>query len=188
MILQFAKNVEAYNDDMQLVQDNFCKDQTMKFVKLAMAPFKLDFENQQKRFVEAVCDPEGVDKVLTLVKGKVKYDDLPGMIKQYKLLVLSGAPGVGKSTLARKLCQDISKKLKQHGYHLVLLLELRYLIDYFGRPEEFQTKHLLEHFSGLMCEGCTPEVVARAVEKDLGKGVLLILDGYDELSAPLRQC
>ena len=31
----------------------------MGFVKLAMAPFKLDFENQQKRFVEAVCDPEG---------------------------------------------------------------------------------------------------------------------------------
>ena len=188
MILQFAKNVETYNDDMQLVQDNFCKDQTMKFVKLAMAPFKLDFENQQKRFVEAVCDPEGVDKVLTLVKGKVKYDDLPGMIKQYKLLVLSGAPGVGKSTLARKLCQGISKKLKQNGYHLVLLLELRYLIDHVGRPDEFQTKHLLEHFSGLMCEGCTPEMVARAVEKDLGKGVLLILDGYDELSAPLRQC
>ena len=160
----------------------------MKFVKLAMAPFKLGYEKQQQRFVEAVCDPEGVDKVLTLVKGKVKYDDLPNMIKQFKLLVLSGAPGVGKSTLARKLCQDISKRCKQLDYQLVLLLELRNLIDYNGRPEEFQTKHLLEHFIGLMCEGCTPEVVARAIEKDLGRGVLLILDGYDELSAPLRQC
>ena len=188
MVLLFFKTVEAYNDQMQIVQDNFCRDHTMKFVKLAIAPFKLDFENQQKRFVEAVCDPEGVDKVFTLVKGKVKYEDLPNMIKQCKLLVLSGAPGVGKSTLARKLCQDISKKRKQHDYQLVLLLELRNLIDYVGRPEEFQTKHLLEHFSGLMCEGCTPEVVARALEKDLGRGVLLILDGYDELSAPLRQC
>ena len=160
----------------------------MKFVKLAMAPFKLGYEKQQQRFVEAVCDPEGVDKVLTLVKGKVKYENLLDMIKQFKLLVLSGAPGVGKSTLARKLCQDVSKKCKQHDYQLVLLLELRNLIDYVGIPEEFQTKHLLEHFSGLMCEGCTPEVVARAIEKDLGRGVLLILDGYDELSAPLRQC
>ena len=188
MVLLFFRNVEAYNDQMQIVQDNFCRDHTMKFVKLAMAPFKLGYEKQQQRFVEAVCDPEGVDKVLTLVKGKVKYDDLPNMIKQFKLLVLSGAPGVGKSTLARKLCQDISKRCKQLDYQLVLLLELRNLIDYNGRPEEFQTKHLLEHFSGLMCEGCTPEVVARAIEKDLGRGVLLILDGYDELSAPLRQC
>ena len=188
MVLLFFRKVEAYNDQMQIVLDNFSRDHTMKFVKLAMAPFKLGYEKQQQRFVEAVCDPEGVDKVLTLVKGKVKYDDLPNMIKQFKLLVLSGAPGVGKSTLARKLCQDISKKCKQHDYQLVLLLELRNLIDYVGRPEEFQTKHLLEHFSGLMCKGCTPEVVARAIEKDLGEGVLLILDGYDELSAPLRQC
>ena len=187
-MLQFFQNVEAYNIEMQIVQDNFCKDSTMAFVKLAMAPFKLDFENQQKRFVEAVCDPEGVDKVLTLVKSKVKYEDLPAMVKQYKLLVLSGAPGVGKSTLARKLCQDISKGLKQHGYHLVLLLELRNLISYEGSPDEFQTSHLLEHFSGLMCDGCMPDAMAKLVERERGKGVLLILDGYDELSAQLRQC
>ena len=186
MILQFFKNAQAYNVEIQIVQDNFCKDHTMGFVKLAMAPFKLDFENQQKRFVEAVCDPEGVDKVLTLVKGKVKYEDLPAMVKQFKLLVLSGAPGVGKSTLARKLCQDLSKK--QHDYHLVLLLELRNLISYEGSPDEFQTKHFLEHFSALMCDGCELEMIAKAVERERGKGVLLILDGYDELSAQLRQC
>ena len=187
-MLQFFKNVEDYNTEMQIVQDNFCKDGTMGFVKLAMAPFKLDFENQQKRFVEAVCDPEGVDKVLTVVQRKVQYKDLPAMVKEFKLLVLSGAPGVGKSTLARKLCQDISEDLKHHGYHLVLLLELRNLINYEGRPEEFQITHLLEHFSGLMCEGCTPDTMAKGVEKEHGKGVLLILDGYDELSAQLRQC
>ena len=187
-MLQFFKNVEAYNAEIQIVQDNFCRDHTMGFVKLAMAPFKLGFENQNKRFFEAVCDPEGVDKVLTLVKDKVRYDDLPAMVKQFKLLVLSGAPGVGKSTLARKLCQDVSGKCKQHGYHLVLLLELRNLICYEGSPDEFQTKHMLEHFSSLMSEGCVPEVMAEELDKDHGKGVLLILDGYDELSSQLRQC
>ena len=188
MVLQFFKNVETYNDEIQIVQDNFYRDHAMNFVKLAIAPFKLDYENQQKRFVEAVCDPEGVDKVLTLIKGKVKYEDLPAMVKQVKLLVLSGAPGIGKSTLARKLCQDVSNKLKQHDYHLVLLLELRNLIDYEGSPDEFQTKDLFEYFSGLMSKGCTPEMVAKEVEKQRGKGILLILDGYDELSAQLRQC
>ena len=187
-MLQFFKNVEAYNIEMQIVHDNFFKDSTMAFVKLAMAPFKLDFEKQHERFVEAVCDPEGVDKVLTLVKRKVNYEDLPAMVKQFKLLVLSGAPGVGKSTLARKFCQDISKNLKQHGYHLVLLLELRNLISYEGSPNEFQTTHLLEHFSGLMCDGCMPDAMAKLVERERGKGVLLILDGFDELSAQLRQC
>ena len=188
-MLQFFKNVEAYNIEMQIVQDNFCRHGTMGFVKLAMAPFEFDFDmNLQKRFVEAVCNPEGVDRVLTLVKRKVKYKDLPAMVKQFKLLVLSGAPGVGKSTLARKLCQDISKDLKQHGYHLVLLLELHNLISYEDSPNEFKTTHLLEHFCGLMCEGCMPDTMARLVERERGKGVLLILDGYDELSAQLRQC
>ena len=188
MVLQFFMNVENYNVQMQIVQDNFCRDRTIEFVKLAMAPFKLGCEDQQKRFVEAVCDPEGVDKVLTVVKEKVEYKDLPALIKRFKLLVLSGAPGVGKSTLARKLCQELSKGLKQHDYYLVLLMELRNLIAYNGSPDEFQTTHLLEHFSGLMCEGCTPEMVAKALRRDSGKGVLLILDGFDELSAQLRQC
>ena len=188
MVLQFFKDVENYNVQMEIVQDNFCRDRTIEFVKLAMAPFKLGFENQQKRFVEAVCDPEGVDKVLTVVKRKVKYKDLPAMIKRFKLLVLSGAPGVGKSTLARKLCQELSKRLKQHDYYLVLLMELRNLIAYNGSPDEFQTTHLLEHFSGLMCDECTPEMVAKALGRERGKGVLLILDGFDELSAQLRQC
>ena len=188
MVLQFFKNAENYNVQMQIVQDNFCRDRTIEFVKLAMAPFKLGFENQQKRFVEAVCDPEGVDKVLTVVKEKVEYKDLPALIKRFKLLVLSGAPGVGKSTLARKLCQELSKGLKQHDYYLVLLMELRNLISYNGSPDEFQTTHLLEHFSGLMCDGCTPEMVAKALGREHGKGVLLILDGYDELSAQLRRC
>ena len=188
MVLQFFKNVENYNVQIEIVQDNFCRDRTIEFVKLAMAPFKLGFENQQKRFVEAVCDPEGVDKVLTVVKGKVEYKDLPAMIKRYKLLVLSGAPGVGKSTLARKLCQELSKGLKQHDYCLVLLVELRNLIAYNGRPDDFETTHLLEHFSGLMCDGCTPEMVAKALRRESGKGVLLILDGFDELSTQLRQC
>ena len=188
MVLQFFKNVENYNVQIEIVQDNFCRDRTIEFVKLAMAPFKLGFENQQKRFVEAVCDPEGVDKVLTVVKGKVEYKDLPAMIKRFKLLVLSGAPGVGKSTLARKLCQELSERLKQHDYCLVLLVELRNLIVYDSNPDDFETTHLLEHFSGLMCDGCTLEMMAKALRRESGKGVLLILDGFDELSAQLRRC
>ena len=188
MVLQFFKNVENYNVRMEIVQDNFCRHRAIKFIKLAMAPFTLGCENQQKIFVEAVCNPEGVDKVLTVVKEKVEYKDLPAMIKDYKLLVLSGAPGVGKSTLARKLCQELSKGLKQHDYYLVLLIELRNLIAYDGSADDFETTHLLEHFSGLMCDGCTPEMVAKALRRESGKGVLLILDGFDELSTQLRQC
>ena len=42
--------------------------------------------------------------VLTLVSDKVESKDLTAMVKYFQLLVLSGASGVRKSTLARKLC------------------------------------------------------------------------------------
>ncbi|MDA8001653.1 MAG: hypothetical protein MPL62_10245, partial [Alphaproteobacteria bacterium] len=87
----------------------------MEFVKLALSRFKLDFEDEHKKFVEAISDPEGVDKVYTVVNNvKIKYEDIPAMVKRLKLVVISGAPGVGKSTLAKKLCQDICNDMSKY--------------------------------------------------------------------------
>ena len=170
---------------MKVVDDRWRKSQSMSYVKLALSRFKLDFEDEQKKFVEAISDPEGVDKVYTVVKNdKIDYKDIPTMVKQRKLVVISGAPGVGKSTLAKKLCQDISNKISDHNYDLVLLVELRDLIAFKDLGEPFKLHHLLQLFTE-----STQVAVQLAMELQAhdGKGVLLILDGYDELLQELRE-
>ena len=170
---------------MKVVDDNWRICQSIDFVKLALSHFKLDFEDEQKKFVEAISDPEGVDKVYTVIKNdKIKYEDIPAIIKRLKLVVISGAPGVGKSTLAKKLCQDISKKMSDHGYDLVLLVELRDLIKFQDLGEPFNLHHMLQLFTENMQEALQ---LAREVQACAGNGVLLILDGYDELLQELRE-
>ena len=158
---------------------------SMTYVKLALSRFKLDFEDEQKKFVEAISDPEGVDKVYTVLKNaKIDYKDIPTMVKDKKLVIISGAPGVGKSTLAKKLCQDISNKISDHKYDLVLLVELRDLIAFKDLAEPFKLHHLLQLFTESMQVAAQ---LATELQSHDGKGVLLILDGYDELLQELRE-
>ena len=170
---------------MKVVDDRWRKSQSMSYVKLALSRFKLDFEDELKKFVEAMSDPEGVDKVYTVVKNaKIEYKDIPTLVKDKKLVIISGAPGVGKSTLAKKLCQDISNNVSYHMYDLVLLVELRDLIAFKDLGEPFKLHHLLQLFTE-----STQVAVQLAAELQAhdGKGVLLILDGYDELLQELRE-
>ena len=170
---------------MKVVDDRWRKSQSMSYVKLALSRFKLDFEDNNKKFVEAISDPEGVDKVYTVVQNaKIDYNDIPTMVKDKKLVIISGAPGVGKSTLAKKLCQDISNKISDHKYDLVLLVELRDLIAFKDLAEPFKLHHLLQLFT----ESTQVAVqLATELQSHYGKGVLLILDGYDELLQELRE-
>ena len=42
-------------------------------------------------------------------------------------------------------------------------MDLCNLILYDDNPNDFQTNHLIGHFSGLMCNGCTPEMDAKTL-------------------------
>ena len=170
---------------MKVVDDNWRKCQSMEFVKLALSRFKLDFEDEQKKFVDAISDPKGVDQVYTVVNNaKIKYKDIPSMVKRLKLVVISGAPGVGKSTLAKKLCKDISNENSNYRYNLVLLVQLRDLIKFKDIGEPFTLYYLLQLFTQSIQEASQ---LAMEVQASDGKGVLLILDGYDELLQELRE-
>ena len=133
-------------------------------------------------FVKAVN--EGVDNVYTDNAGKIEFESIPQLVKQHKLVVLSGAPGVGKSTLARKVCQDICQTPGCHGYMLILLVELRDLLLF---KKDFELVDILQLFQEMMRDGASPQTMSKTIYDNLGRDVLFILDGFDELPPHLRQ-
>ena len=95
-----------------------------------------------------------------------------------KLVLVEGAPGVGKSTFAWKLCRKWSKGKILSQYKLVVLLRLRdkhvreaktlYDLIYYDDPEE-------------------QRLIVKEIAKSKGKETLLLFEGYDELPAQMQE-
>ena len=95
-----------------------------------------------------------------------------------KLILVEGAPGVGKSTFAWKVCRKWNKGTILNQYKLVILLRLRdkhvreaktlYDLIYYHDPEEWK-------------------LIVKEILKSNGKEALLLFEGYDELPAQLQR-
>ena len=94
-------------------------------------------------------------------------------------VLVDGAPGVGKTTLSRKVSQKWAKSEILQRYYLVLLLHLR------ERNIRKATKidQFFFHDNPVVNNAMITFVKATS-----GRGVLIIFDGFDELSLAERQC
>ena len=94
-------------------------------------------------------------------------------------IIVEGIPGIGKSTFSWHFGVCWSQKEILHGYHLVVLLRLR--------DESVQNaKDISDLFR---YKGQAPqehEAVVDWIRSQDGDGVMMVLDGYDELSSHLQ--
>ena len=137
--------MREYYSSMHIVEDEWFPNQTMCYVNLALANFRLGSQHAQEMFVEAI--KKGVDNVYTYQTRKIECETIPQLVKEHKLVIISGAPGVGKSTLARKVCQDVCRSPSCYGYSLVLLVELRKLLLF---TKDFKLVDILKLFQGMI--------------------------------------
>ena len=109
-----------------------------------------------------------IDQILEPVKGQNKP----------RLVLMEGAPGIGKSTLAWELCRKWEELSCMQQYSLVVLLRLR--------EEEVQN---IGNISQLFCqyESRHKMSLVEEVSESQGSGVLFILDGFDELPKTLQK-
>ena len=154
----------------------------MEFINLALSRFVPKSIDDQLKFVRSMT--EGVDSAFTELQGKAEYGSIMSLVKEHRLVVISGAPGTGKTTLAKKLCKDVSMDMASHGYKLVVKVELRDLVPLVQEPSSFELKQLMDLFKKV---GEMKKVVER-MKATYGAGMLLVLDGYDELPHDLRHC
>ena len=94
-------------------------------------------------------------------------------------IVIDGPPGIGKTTLCRKLLNMWSNGVLGCLFDLVLYCPLR-------NSKVAQAKELEELFQYVYNCPNVPEIV-KWVQKEHGKGLLIIFDGWDELSVQHRE-
>ena len=152
----------------------------MKFINLATVEqknYRVKLKKDVSDFLQATI--HGIDEYYNTSK-KIKYEDILncGEVISGKRVVISGAPGCGKTTLSHKFCKDLYSQSLPNQYSLVLLVELRrlrlYLDSYTG---DIDLQFLLREFQIVLN---LPELCQSLEERD-GEGVALILDGFDEI-------
>ena len=107
-----------------------------------------------------------IDEIMNLGSGKTEK----------KLVLIEGAPGIGKSTLAWEMCRQWDTLPCMADYNLVILLSLR----------EKRSQSMGEILDLFIHCNVDKQLVANEVLRSHGEGVLFILDGFDELPVPLQ--
>uniref|UniRef100_A0A1X7TIT0 NACHT domain-containing protein n=1 Tax=Amphimedon queenslandica TaxID=400682 RepID=A0A1X7TIT0_AMPQE len=122
-----------------------------------------------------------VDEIFELTGNKeISVEDVlqPTNSSLSLRVVIDGPPGIGKTTLCRKLLNMWSNgPLVHQQYDLVLYCPLR--------NSKIATATTLADL--FVCQRYEVPMVAKWFEKTNGQGLLIMFDGWDELSEQLRQ-
>ena len=141
------------------------------FIKLAIIDRKKLSSGEADAYTKAMVMDGNVDAILQK-KRPIELSQIAKGVPENRIVVVEGAPGVGKSTFAWEFCRRWQRGEIAQQYQLVLLLRLR--DEEMSRAES--VSDLIYHPIKEVCQSMQHEV-------DIyhGSSILLILEGFDEL-------
>ena len=133
-------------------------------------------------YTRAMVEDGNIDVILKKKECSMDIDDiargLPQTDSLQNVIVVEGAPGVGKSTFAWEFCRRWIRGEIAQQYQLVLLLRLR--DDRISKAKSLGD--LMYHPRQDICQG-----VLRGMLGNGGINTLIILEGFDELPDEQRK-
>ena len=157
------------------------------YINLALIDRKIVGKSKEYEEVTMAMVRDGNVDVINKTKGPIKFSEIGENIyfssstdllntsptnQRRQLILVEGAPGVGKSTFAWEYCRRWERREIAQQYQLVLLLRLR--DDRTSRAKTL--RDLIYH----PMEG-VPEAVCKRLLASHGSHVMFILEGFDEL-------
>ena len=151
---------------------------TQKFINLAII--------KKERIQRGKIDDDFVQKSIRgqiddilLEKSPIKLEEIFSKIEgERKVILIDGAPGSGKTSLTVHVCQRWSRGELFEEFTVVILVQLR-------DPAVQSAKSIADLLPSR--DDQMAEEVARVITASDGRGVLWVLDGYDELPSNLRE-
>ena len=151
---------------------------TTKVIKLAMIKKE---KIQRGRIDDEFVRMSITGKVDDILHSKTPVD-LENIISEREkirnLILIEGAPGSGKSTLSLHICQEWGKGQLFQQYDVVILVKLR--------DPLVQTAKCVADLLPCVDNAMTDQV-EEEIKSNYGKGMLWVLDGWDELPSDLPQ-
>jgi len=151
---------------------------TAKYINLAIIPNDNTDAKEREKFVTATV--HGTISDITNEKGSLELDQI-GRMENGSLarcVLVQGAPGIGKTTMAWELCRQWGQQNLLKEYSLVVLLKLR---DRCVQKAANICDLIFHSDSSLQ------SAVASQIGKNEGREILFLLEGYDELPQDLQE-
>ena len=145
----------------------------------------MDFIDPQIVFKSEHNMPDG-ESLFSEPGEAVSYARILDFNSDKKMILIEGKPGIGKSTLVRKMCKEFAERKFANEFSLVLRVVVR------GLPST-PYLHLQDLVRSAACgtdikvdEGSVTEIT-KYIKGRNGNGVLLIFDGLNEIPENAKQ-
>ena len=178
---RLEENFRSYNSRrLQHTKEEWPPTLDVEYINLVIIEEKqiVAYTDQQRRKMELTSKGEIQGVLNELPYRNLNLKDITNYsTPSHKVIIIEGAPGVGKTTLAHKLCKDWADSKLLTEFSLLIYIPLRVPGLRVAESVDDVIKCLYKNY---------PPADLEVMECKQGVGVLFVLDGWDELPQSCR--